>query len=179
VKAVTRTPTTPTRSSQTRSALLLSEPLRRRQLLRAALAASALALASGCAEKQGHRLICQHQRTGEVYAELNIKLGAIITHSWLHSIELSRWTDIYRFEGERLMLISTEFEEYGAGMPLDEGDLTFQDGKLVIENIDRSFEAIGWIHSHRVGYRIGIDGDIGLIDTDELPDSEPIELRPR
>ncbi|WP_157983844.1 DUF1850 domain-containing protein [Nesterenkonia muleiensis] len=114
-----------------------------------------------------------------MYAELRIELGSIITHSWLHSIELSRWTDIYRFDGDRLMLTSTEFEEYGAGMPLDEGDLTFQDGKIVIENIDRPFEAIGWIHSHRVDYRIGIDGDTSLIDIDELPDREPIELRPR
>ncbi|TLP78860.1 DUF1850 domain-containing protein [Nesterenkonia sphaerica] len=177
MKAVTRTPTT--RSSLTRSGLLCSASLRRRQLLQAAAAASALALASSCAGSQSHRLICQHQRTGEVYAELNIDLGAIITHSWLHSIELSRWTDIYRFEAEQLMLISTEFEEYGAGMPLDEGDLTYRDGKIVIENIDRPFEAIGWIHSHRVDYRIGIDGDTGLIDTDQLPDREPIELRPR
>lgn len=177
--AATRMPTTPTRSRPTGSSLLLSEPLLRRQLLRAAVAASALALASGCAGEQGHRLVCQHQRTGDVYAELDIKPGAIITHSWLHSIELSRWTDIYRFDKDQLMLTSTEFEEYGAGMPLDEGDLTFQDGKILIENIDRPFEAIRWIHSHRVDYRIGIDGDTDLIDTDELPDREPIELRPR
>lgn len=77
------------------------------------------------------------------------------------------------------MLTSTEFEAYGAGMPLDEGDVSVQDGQVVIENIDREFEAIRWIHSHRVDYRIGVDGDESLIDTDALPDLEPLELRPK
>lgn len=110
---------------------------------------------------------------------MSIEVGTLITHSWVHSIELSRWKDTYRFDGDVLMLISTEFEEYGAGMPLDEGDVTLRDGKIIIENIDRSFEAIRWIHSHRVDYRIGVDGDKNRIDIHKLPDREPLELRPR
>ena len=123
--------------------------------------------------------MCQHQRSGEVYAELGIVVGSLITHSWIHSIELSRWSDTYRFDGEQLMLVSTEFEEYGAGMPLDEGDVRLKDGKVIIENIDRPFEAIRWIHSHRVDYRIGVDAQEDLIDSGDLPDREPLELRPR
>ncbi|NLS09574.1 DUF1850 domain-containing protein [Nesterenkonia sp. MY13] len=158
------------------------DSLSRRQLLTltgSAAAAAALASLSltGCSDR--YKLRCQHQRTGEVYRELNIEIGSVITHSWIHSIELSRWTDIYRFDGETLMLTSTEFEAYGAGMPLDEGDVSVQDGQVVIENIDREFEAIRWIHSHRVDYRIGVDGDESLIDTDALPDLEPLELRPK
>lgn len=132
---------------------------------------------SGCSAD--HKLVCQHQRSGEVYAELDLAVGSEVTHSWIHSIELSRWTDTYRFNGKNLILSSTEFEEYGAGMPMDEGDLRIVDGKILIENIDRDFEAIRWIHSHRVDYRIGIDDRENLIAANELPDSEPIELRPR
>lgn len=106
-------------------------------------------------------------------------MGSAISHSWVHSIELSRWTERYRFDGENLILTSTEFEEYGAGMPLDEGDLRMVDGKIIIENIDRPFEAIRWIHSHRVDYRIGIDSNENLVAAETLPDREPVELRPR
>ncbi|MGO1522650.1 MAG: DUF1850 domain-containing protein [Nesterenkonia sp.] len=152
----------------------------RRQLMAcagAAAAAGTLGL-SGCLAGT-HKLVCRHQRSGEVYAELDIRQGSTITHSWVHSIELSRWTDTYRFDGEALTLTSTEFEEYGAGMPMDEGDVRMEDGKVIIENIDRDFEAIRWIHSHRVDYRIGVDNNDDLIAAGELPDREPIELRPR
>lgn len=152
--------------------------LSRRQLLSlagAGVAAAALGL-SGCSSST-HTLLCQHQRTQEVYAQWDISVGSLITHSWIHSIELSRWTDTYRFDGEELILSRTEFEEYGAGMPLDEGDVSLDDGKIVIENIDRRFEAIRWIHSHDVDYRIGIDSQKNLIAADELPHREPLELR--
>lgn len=163
----------------TRSRTLPSIQWSRRQLLAfagTAAAAGTLTL-SGCTT--GHTLVCQHQRSGEVYAELDLAVGSEVTHSWIHSIELSRWTDTYRFNGKHLILSSTEFQEYGAGMPMDEGDLRIVDGKVLIENIDRDFEAIRWIHSHRVDYRIGIDHRDNLIAANELPDSEPIELRPR
>lgn len=167
------------RPRTTRNRSSSESQLSRRQLLAlagTAAAAGTLGL-SGCGA--GHTLVCQHQRTGEVYAELDLAVGSAISHSWVHSIELSRWTERYRFDGENLILTSTEFEEYGAGMPLDEGDLRMVDGKIIIENIDRPFEAIRWIHSHRVDYRIGIDSNENLVAAETLPDREPVELRPR
>ena len=143
----------------------------------AAVVAGSAAL-SGC-NISNHLLVCQHQRSGEVYAELDITPGSTVSHSWIHSIERSRWTDKYQFDGRALVLVSTEFEEYGAGMPMDEGDLRIADGKVNIENIDRPFEAIRWIHSHRVDYRIGIDTNKNLIAAEQLPDGEPLELRLR
>ena len=154
--------------------------LSRRQLLAfSGPAAAAGALALSRCRSSGHTLVCQHQRSGEVYAEWEIAVGSTVTHSWVHSIELSRWTDLYRFTGEELVLTSTEFEEYGAGMPLDEGDLRMADGKVILENIDRPFDAIRWIHSHQVDYRIGVNSRENLIAAVELPEGEPIELRPR
>lgn len=156
--------------------------LTRRRLLTgtgaaAAVVAWTLTSSVGCAGPRGNFLRCRHQRTGEIYADLAIAPGSRITHSWVHSIELSRWSDTFVFDGEGLMLVTTEFQEYGAGMPLDEGDVTIRDGTVVIENIDRPFDAIRWIHSHRVDYRIGVDGNQEALDTDELPDGEPLELR--
>ncbi|WP_291796390.1 DUF1850 domain-containing protein [Brevibacterium sp.] len=96
----------------------------------------------------------------------------------MHSIEHSRWTDTFEYDGEVLRLVATRFKEYGAGMPLDEGDVRLEDGWVSIEGIDREFEAVRWIHSHRVDYRIGIDGEDDVIDPLTLPDREPLELRP-
>ncbi|TDS87321.1 DUF1850 domain-containing protein [Nesterenkonia aurantiaca] len=156
---------------------------RRRLLTRTGTVAAAASLSlatamlTSCAATR--KLVLQHQRSGEVYAELDISEDSEITHSWIHSIELSRWTDVYRLSGNSLVLVATRFSEYGAGMPMDEGDLRIEDGQIIIENIDREFDAIRWIHSHRVDYRIGIDGQEDLVDPTELPHRQPIELRPR
>ncbi|WP_035280132.1 DUF1850 domain-containing protein [Brevibacterium album] len=154
----------------------------RRLLLRGG-AAAAGALVAGTAAglvgcSSGPALVCRHQRTGEEYARLPLEAGSRITHSWVHSIERSRWTDTFEYDGESLRLVATKFKEYGAGMPLDEGTVRLEDGWVSIEDIDREFEAVRWIHSHRVDYRIGIDGDEDLLDPLALPDREPLELRP-
>lgn len=158
--------------------------LSRRLLLRRSGAAAAAALGaaavSGCAALGLSRpqLVCRHQRSDEVYARVPLEPGMLITHSWLHSVELTRWSDTYRCGRDGLTLIRTEFESYGAGMPLDEGEVSIEDGRVVITEIDRPFEAIRWIHSHDVDYRIGIDGDESLIEAEDLPHREPLELRP-
>lgn len=149
----------------------------RRRLLGLAWPAAAAVCCglSGCSTQL--HLVAAHQRRSEVYARTPVSPGTVISHSWIHSIELSRWSDFYRVEPDRLVLSKTEFSEYGAGMPLDEGDLRLTDGKIVIENIDRDFTAIRWFHSHRAQYRIGVDGDLRVIDAGSLPDREPLELR--
>lgn len=153
----------------------------RRMLLRATaaatLGAAGLLGAAGCAPRSPE-LVCRHQRSGEEYGRFPLRTGTRITHSWVHSIEHSRWTDTFEYDGEVLRLVATRFKEYGAGMPLDEGDVRLEDGWVSIEGIDREFEAVRWIHSHRVDYRIGIDGDDDIIDPLTLPDREPLELRP-
>ena len=157
--------------------------LSRRLLLRRTGVAAAAALGAavtGCTAVGLTRgqLVCRHQRTEEVYAQVPLEPGMVLTHSWLHSIEHTRWTDTYRCDRGGLTLIRTEFESYGAGMPMDEGEVRIEDGRVVITEIDRPFEAVRWIHSHDVDYRIGIDGDESLIEAESLPHREPLELRP-
>ena len=153
----------------------------RRRLMASTAAAAAGALLSigGCSTAAAGGLVCRHQRTHDVYAELEVSVGSMISHSWIHSIELSRWTDTFEVTPDGLMLVTAEFSAYGAGMPLDEGEVTVRDGVVVVEEIHREFEAIRWIHSHRADYRIGIDGDESLINPGDLPDNEPLELRPQ
>lgn len=153
----------------------------RRQLGHTSVAAALIIGAglSGCSpSRESRQLVCQHQRTGEVYAEVPISAATEITLSWIHSIELSRWADTYRTSEDGVLLVSTRFKTYGAGMPMDEGTVRNENGWIIIDDINRRLDAIRWVNSHRVDYRIGIDGDETLIDAETLPDQEPIELRP-
>lgn len=160
---------------------MLEPTISRRQLGRSGLSAAVVIAAgvSGCTSTPATpRLVCRHQRTDEVYADLPLVTDMQIGLSWVHSIELSRWTETYRPAEDGLLLVSTRFKTYGAGMPLDEGTVRHEDGWIVIDDINRPLDAIRWVNSHRVDYRISIDGDETLVDALSLPDREPLELRP-
>lgn len=62
-------------------------------------------------------------------------------------------------------------------MPMDEGILRQEGDRIIIEDIDRPFEAIRWVHSHAADYRIAINDDETLLDAAALPDKELLELR--
>ncbi|HIW46901.1 MAG TPA: DUF1850 domain-containing protein [Candidatus Yaniella excrementigallinarum] len=154
--------------------------LTRRQLGTIAVTAVVSALGvslAGCTSKQ-RTLVCRHQRTHQVYAEVEVDIGAEITLSWIHSIELTRWSDTFKLVGDEFSLTRTVFSSYGAGMPMDEGTLRRDGDRIIIEDIDKPFEAIRWVHSHDVDYRVAINGDETLIDAMTLPDHELLELRP-
>src|SRR5699024_2540394 len=144
---------------------MIAGDLSRRQLGTIATVAAVSALGvslAGCTSK--HRTLeCRHQRTHEVYAEVEVDIGAEITLSWTHSIELTRWSDTFKLTGDEFSLIRTVFSSYGAGMPMDEGTLRHDGDRIIIEDIDKPFEAIRWVHSHAVEYRIAINGDETLI----------------
>ncbi|TLP98050.1 DUF1850 domain-containing protein [Nesterenkonia salmonea] len=161
---------------------LAGSPWRRLISLGSAAATVAVGGTVGCADPdQGHQAVISHQRTDEVLAETPVTNGTVISQSWIHSIEQSPWTDTYRTviepdDDAHLLLESTEFSEYGAGMPLDEGDVSFDDGVIRIQNIDREFESLTWFHSHNADFEFTIDGEV-TISADDLPDREPLQLR--
>jgi len=133
---------------------------------------------TGCtAQTHWRTVICQHQRTSEIYASVELALGTEVTLSWTHSIELTRWSDTFELVDDEFRLIRTVFSSYGAGMPMDEGTLRHDGDRIIIEDIDRPFEAIRWVHSHAADYRIAINGDETLLDATTLPDQELLELR--
>ncbi|WGH90514.1 DUF1850 domain-containing protein [Auritidibacter ignavus] len=112
-----------------------------------------------------------------MYATLPAKDGTTISLSWVHSIELTPWTDIFTVTPTGLVLTQTRFSSYGAGMPAGEqGDLRYEGNQVVIDNIDRPFDAIRWIHSHRAQYQVLIDHDPQCIDATQLPDHQRLEI---
>src|SRR5699024_12773930 len=95
--------------------------LTRRQLGTIAVTAVVSALGvslAGCTSKQ-RTLVCRHQRTHQEYAEVEVDIGAEITQSWIHSIELTRWSDTFKLVGDEFSLTRTVFSYYGAGVPMD------------------------------------------------------------
>ncbi|RMX22894.1 DUF1850 domain-containing protein [Auritidibacter ignavus] len=141
-----------------------------------------LAVAGGCGvtasvPTQQRQIVCRHQQHHDVYATLPAIDGTTISLSWAHSIELTPWTDIFTVTPAGLVLTQTRFSSYGAGMPAgDQGDLRYEGNQVVIDNIDRPFDAIRWIHSHRAQYRVLIDHDPQRIDAKQLPDHQRLEI---
>lgn len=131
---------------------------------------------TGCLGHSENSLVCRHQRTAEVFAQFPVAVDTEISLSWIHSIELTRWTDTFLVTKHGLMLSKTAFSSYGAGMPMDEGQLRHENGQVIIEEINRPMEAIRWVHSHDAKYRVAVNGDDQLINAITLPDHELLEI---
>lgn len=131
---------------------------------------------TGCRRHHDHTLTCRHQRVEETYVTLPVATNTEISLSWIHSIELTRWTDTFVVTAQGLLLKKTAFSSYGAGMPLDEGTIRHENGQVIIDDIDRPMDAIRWIHSHDAQYRVSVNGDENLIDATTLPDHEQLEI---
>ncbi|MEU3846157.1 DUF1850 domain-containing protein [Micrococcus terreus] len=122
-------------------------------------------------------IVCADQRTGEEWGRWAASPGSEISLTWIHSIELTPWTDVFVLEeSEGFTLTRTEFESYGAGMPAGEASTSVQDGKVVITDIGRHLDTVNWIHSHSQQFTLTLDGKIVAHPLD-LPHHRPLELR--
>ncbi|MDO5633406.1 MAG: DUF1850 domain-containing protein [Micrococcus sp.] len=142
---------------------------------------SGVVLLTGCTTPGTLTLECAHQRTDEIFGTRTVAPGDTVRLSWIHSIELTDWTDTFRVEDRGFTLIETEFSSYGAGMPTgtEEGTVHLGEDSLRITDLDRPFESIRWIHSVRQRHRIDVAEARNVFDTDSLPDRQPLELRTR
>ncbi|NCB41542.1 MAG: DUF1850 domain-containing protein [Clostridia bacterium] len=67
-------------------------------------------------------LVVSSQKTGKTICTLPIAEGEILDIQFTHSVNLSPITDRYQIRGATLILQSTVFQTYGAGVPiLDDG----------------------------------------------------------
>lgn len=133
--------------------------------LRLGAAGAALMLA-GCSAASPD-LVVRNQRTGEVYFETPAAAGTEITLAWIHSIELTPWTETYEVRGNELVLTEVTLESYGAGAPSDIGGVTrIEDGVIHITELATPFEAVRWIHSHDTEHHVLLDGVIAVQTTD-------------
>lgn len=67
--------------------------------------------------------------------------GDTFTLSWIHSVEKEEWKETFIIKNKTIVLDSTQFKTFGAGVPNDVGNNTFlKDGWVFMINIDREIE---------------------------------------
>ncbi len=129
---------------------------------------------TGCSGP-GPELQVRDQHSETVYYATPATEGTKITLAWIHSIELTPWTETYEVRDGELALVEVTLESYGAGAPSDEGVTRIEDGVIHITELDRTVEAVRWIHSHDVDYQISMDGEV-VVETQAIPHRSYAEI---
>lgn len=130
------------------------------------IAALLALVGAGCSDP-GPQLEVRDQRSDRVYHAAPAADGTRVMLSWIHSVELTPWTETYEVRGGDLVLVEVTMESYGAGAPADtEGVTTVRDGVIHITGLERHLEAVRWIHSQRTEHTVRVDGDIVLTPED-------------
>lgn len=127
-----------------------------------------------------YQLVIKEQRSTVVYLNVEVESGDKIEVSWIHSVELTPWIEVYEVSDQRgqmeLKLIETRFQSFGAGTPDSlVGTLTIEDGYIVINDLEEYIERFQWIHSHDAQYELKLNG-ITIMETKQLPHHIPIEF---
>ncbi|WP_081792121.1 DUF1850 domain-containing protein [Caldalkalibacillus mannanilyticus] len=130
------------------------------------------------AHHSGQKLIIQHQKTAEIYNQIDIERGDRIEVAWIHSVEKTPWSEIFEVTHEgQLQLIETRFQSFGAGVPhlaLSE-DMHTEDGYTVITGFSHILPHYRWIHSQQAEFSISINGE-RIMAPHDLPHHHPIEM---
>ena len=133
-----------------------------------------LILLTSCQSNE-YWVVVEHQETGERYWEEKAEIEEGITISWTHSVEKTLWEDQLKVDEEgELVLTQTRFQSYGAGVDHENDEkVTFKDGNVVYEDINKKLDCYQWIHSHDAEHTITFREEQLLAN--ELPHPELIE----
>ncbi len=94
--------------------------------------------------------------------EFLLKNGEIIELSFVHSVELSRWIEIYEVHPNCLVLIEAKTKSFGWGLPFS-GNFSFEDGWMVFK-MDRKFRELRISTSNLNDYTLKIEGKVIKLD---------------
>lgn len=78
---------------------------------------------------------------------------------WIHSVEKEAWLENYEVEEETLLLTTTKFKTFGAGVPStpEEGTKTTRENGFVTMQINRSFHSLELVVSENVKSTLHIE----------------------
>lgn len=110
------------------------------------------------------------------YTVQPVREGDILEYHWIHSFEHIPWQERYVVgaEGE-LRLVEIRVAGFGAGIPENKGQVSVENGMVVMREINESFDAIAWIHSETALSKIVLNGRI-LATGPALPHHQPMKL---
>lgn len=69
--------------------------------------------------------------------------------SWIHSVEKEEWVEHYKVENDRIVLVSTKFKTFGAGVPSFSDQVELVDG-YVHMMIDQPYQELNLTISENV-----------------------------
>src|SRR5699024_7195237 len=101
-------------------------------------------------------LIIYDQDTGEEYVRTSVNLDDEFTVQWEHSVEKTIWKETLKVNKDGvIVLVETRFRSFGAGVPSSkEGNVYFEDGYLVMTDLQEVKDYYQWIHSHNAKFTI-------------------------
>ena len=116
------------------------------------------------------------QKSAKVYLQLETKASDRLTFNWIHSFEHIPWIEEYTLEDDNTFILHTiRVAGFGAGIPENKGTVSFEDGMVVMRNINEKFDRFTWINSQSALVSITLN-DTVLIRGSELPHHQKLEL---
>ena len=139
-----------------------SRPVRRAPIIVSiAVAAALLAVAVTVILLRPGRLILSDADTGEIYLERSLPGDGAFSVTFVHSVNRSPVSDVYRVRGRRIFLTGTVYYGFGAGVPteLEPGEsLSYgEEGEMIVTGMDtemtRLVYVVGTVSDHvlRIG----------------------------
>lgn len=117
-------------------------------------------------------------KNGRRYALFPVEEGTRIRLSWTHSIEHTPWVEQYRIRGTELVLTTARVKSFGAGVDVEAPESEVAGGWVVMRKMNRTFDSLHFVYSHRVNHRLLIEGrDADLKAC--VPHHAPVEVRIR
>lgn len=139
--------------------------------------ASLLTPGKAAAGNTGWHLVIRQAADQETLYKAPIQPGDDLTFHWVHSVEHFRWQEeILVTEQGTLMIVESRFEGFGAGIPHENpGGVRVEDGRVILENVNREVEQYQWLHSHTALPEILLQGDVMLTGS-QLPHHQALEM---
>jgi hypothetical protein len=79
--------------------------------------------------------------------------------AWTHSVEKENWVETFGIDDHAIVLISTRFKTFGAGVPANAGrDTRFENGWVVMDAIDRVVDPLAVQAASAEHYRMRYAG---------------------
>ena len=99
-----------------------------------------------------------------------------INMEWVHSVELAPWIERFAIKDGNLVLESTSFKAFGAGVPDTEYDeILIEDDWITYPHINRSMEDVSYHVSALAKHQVRINGE--LIPLYQRYDDETVTLK--
>ncbi len=85
--------------------------------------------------------------------------GTSFALRWTHSVERENWIERFRLDNGHIVLVSTRFKTFGAGVPAHAGKrTTLENGWVVMSDIDRVVDPLAVQAAAAENYSLRYDG---------------------